>query len=90
MQFSEEPFVLARLVSVFEDLTDGLLSEFVSFLLAESNSFEVHFEVITSWHNVVQVDLLEERLDSTSSSNDSTRHTLVDLRNKKISKRRKE
>ena len=87
-ELGEEPFVLARLISVLEDLADRLLRELVVLLL-DRDRFEVHVEVVASRHDVVQVDFLEERFHSASLGDDLTSHGARDLQEESGKQRHK-
>lgn len=71
VKLGEEPLVLASLVLLLESLLDLLLGLFSLGWFLESvggnNGLEgVEFESVTSWHEMVVVDDLDEWLDSSS------------------------
>jgi hypothetical protein len=74
VKLGEEPLVLASLVLLLESLLDLLLSLFSLRWFLESvggnNGLEgVEFESVTSWHEMVVVDDLDEWLNSSSLGN---------------------
>ena len=82
-QLLEEPLVLAGLVLFFKSLADRLLD----FLLGSGilNGFdgdvrEFNIEGITSGHNVVVVNDLDERLNLRTTSDTLSTHGLGDLK----------
>lgn len=74
VKLGEEPLVLASLVLLLKSLLDLLLGLFSLGWLLEgvggNNGLEgVEFESVTSWHQMVVVDDLDEWLDSSSLGN---------------------
>lgn len=81
-QLLEEPLVLTSLVLFFEGLTNGLLDFFLgSSVLDGFNSDRREFNVqsVTSGHDVVVVNDLDEGLNLGTTSDTLSTHRLGDL-----------
>ena len=81
-QLLEEPLVLTGLVFLFEGLTDGLFDFlFRSGILDSFNGDIREFNVqrVTSGHDVIVVDDLDERLNMRTTSNTLRAHRFVNL-----------